>query len=239
MYQVRLEQFQGPLDLLLYFIRRDEIDIYDIPIAAITAEYLDAIEALPTTSLALAGDFIHMAATLMRIKAQMLLPRPQLEEEEAFPDPRTQLVQRLLEYQRFKAAARGLGGLTAERQHYYNRHLAEAVPPGGEDPQVYLKQVSLFDLATYFKEVLERKPVISPYELHREPVHLDDQKALILRSLDGEGVVTFGTLVAALATKLEVIVTFLALLDLMRTHQVTVFQNTLFDELEIHLLKKA
>lgn len=239
MYQVRLEQFQGPLDLLLYFIRRDEIDIYDIPIAAITAEYLDAIEALPTTSLALAGDFIQMAATLMRIKAQMLLPRPQLEEEEAFPDPRTQLVQRLLEYQRFKAAARGLGGLTAERQHYYIRHLAEVVPPGGEDPQVYLKQVSLFDLATYFKEVLERKPVISPYELQREPVHLDDQKALILRSLDGEGVVTFGTLVAALATKLEVIVTLLALLDLMRTHQVTVFQNTLFDELEIHLLKKA
>ena len=103
MYKVQLNQFEGPLDLLLYFIRRDEIDIYDIPIAQITAEYLQIIEDIKVLNLSMSGEFILMAATLMRIKSKMLIPRPEFDEEGEPIDPRRELVQQLLEYQRFKA----------------------------------------------------------------------------------------------------------------------------------------
>jgi len=102
MYRVQLDQFQGPLDLLLYFIRRDEIDIYDIPIAQITAEYLQLIEDIKAMNLSVAGEFILMAATLMNIKSKMLLPRPELDDEGEPIDPRLELVNQLVEYQRFK-----------------------------------------------------------------------------------------------------------------------------------------
>ena len=102
MYKVQLDQFEGPLDLLLYFIRRDEINIYDIPIAQITLEYLQIIEGMKSMNLSVAGEFILMAATLMRIKSKMLLPRPELDDEGEPLDPRTELVQQLVEYHRFK-----------------------------------------------------------------------------------------------------------------------------------------
>ena len=108
MYNVKLENFTGPLDLLLYFIRRDEIDVYDIPIARITAEYMETLEIMQTLNLNVAGEFILMAATLMRIKAKMLLPKPLLGDEDEVEDPRAELIQQLLEYQRFKDMALSL-----------------------------------------------------------------------------------------------------------------------------------
>jgi len=121
MYRVHLDQFQGPLDLLLYFIRRDEIDIYDIPIARITAEYLEALETMESLNIGVAGEFILMTATLMRIKSRMLLPRPELDEEGQPIDPRTELVQQLLEYQRFKEAAQHLERRVEEQSYHFTR----------------------------------------------------------------------------------------------------------------------
>ena len=148
MYKVKLENFAGPLDLLLYFIRRDEIDVYDIPIARITEEYMETLEIMETLNLNVAGEFILMAATLMRIKAKMLLPKPQLSDEDEVEDPRAELVQQLLEYQRFKEMAYDLDKLAMERRKYHPRGFEMNSPELEEDAASYLKDVTLFETAS-------------------------------------------------------------------------------------------
>ena len=117
MYKVQLEQFEGPLDLLLYFIKRDELDIYDIPISQITADYMETIQTSKEVNIGTAGEFIHMAATLMRIKSKMLLPLPSHDEEDDIEDPRLPLVRQLLEYKRYKEAAQSLDSMAENRSH--------------------------------------------------------------------------------------------------------------------------
>jgi len=233
MYKVHLESFDGPLDLLLFFIRRDEIDIYDIPISYITKEYLGTLGQMQHINIGVAGEFIEMAATLMRIKSKMLLPRPQLEEE--IDDPRSPLVRQLLEYRRYKDLAQQLENLAEERSHYFSRGYEAAVPTGDEDPGVYLRQVSLYDIAHYFKVAMENKPIISRYELQREDISLDDQKAIILANLDEKGFLKFSVLITKLDTKLELIVTLLAILEMMRSEEIIIVQRELFGELEIRI----
>ena len=150
MYRVQLDQFQGPLDLLLYFIRRDEIDIYDIPIAQITAEYLQLIEDIKAMNLSIAGEFILMAATLMNIKSKMLLPRPELDDEGEPIDPRLELVNQLVEYQRFKEISSELA-LKSHNQSFLHSRSIEQATEGLDDVGQYLKNVTLFDLSQYFK----------------------------------------------------------------------------------------
>ena len=236
MYNVKLENFTGPLDLLLYFIRRDEIDVYDIPIARITAEYMETLKIMQTLNLNVAGEFILMAATLMRIKAKMLLPKPQLGDEDEVEDPRAKLIQQLLEYQRFKEMAFDLDKLAMERDQYHPRGFEMNSPDLEEDASTYLKDVTLYEIARLFKNAMENMPVIQPYELHREQVHLSDQKALIFRSFDIDGRLCFSTLIKKLKTKLEVVVTFLAVLELVRMRQIIVIQNDLFGEMEMQRL---
>ena len=236
MYKVKLENFTGPLDLLLYFIRRDEIDVYDIPIAQITAEYMETLDMMQTLNLNVAGEFILMAATLMRIKAKMLLPKPQLGDEDEVEDPRAELVQQLLEYQRFKEMAYDLDKLAMERGQYHPRGFEMNSPDLEEDAAAYLKDVTLYEIARLFKNAMDNMPVIQPYELHREQVHLGDQKVLISRSFDIDGRLRFSALIKKLKTKLEVVVTFLAVLELVRMRQIIVIQNALFGELEMQRL---
>ena len=237
LYKVQLDQFEGPLDLLLYFIRRDEIDIYDIPIAQITAEYLQIIEDMKSMNLSVAGEFILMAATLMRIKSKMLLPRPELDDEGEPIDPRTELVDQLVEYQRFKDISSELSMKWHDQSYRHERSGPQEIE-GTEDAGVYLKKVNLFDLAQYFKEAMDRMPVITAYELHREPISLDDKKHFILKSFDGDGTLTFSRLLSTCKDKQEIIITFLAILDLMRLFEIVIYQNNLFDDLEIHRLEK-
>ncbi|MFQ6611980.1 MAG: segregation and condensation protein A [Fidelibacterota bacterium] len=237
MYRVHLEQFQGPLDLLLYFIRRDEIDIYDIPIARITAEYLETLETMESLNIGVAGEFILMTATLMRIKSRMLLPRPDFDDEGQPIDPRTELVQQLLEYQRFKEAAGHLEQLVEDQSYYFTRTPEMLQDFYGDDPGVYISKVSLFDLARYFKDVLDRRPVINSFDLHPQPISLDDQKVMIFKSFSTNGRVSFKQLVKQCKSKLEIIVTFLAILELVRMCQVQVSQNKLFDDLELRRLE--
>lgn len=233
-YHVHLENFEGPLDLLLYFIRRDEMDIYDIPIAKITEEYLKTLDHARSSNIVIAGEFVVMAATLMRIKAKMLLPRPELDEEGEIIDPRIELMLQLQEYTRFKDAAANLDILANEENELFKRTGEETIEEEEENPGLYLKAVSLFDLAAHFKTALENRPVLKPIELHREIASLDEQKNAILAMLDGEGKLRFSRLIEKFETKIEMIVAFLALLDLIRMKSVVVYQNELFDDLEIH-----
>ena len=233
MYKVHLENFDVPLDLLLFFIRRDEIDIYDIPISHITKEYLGTLDQMQHVNIGVAGEFIEMAATLMRIKSKMLLPRPQMDED--IDDPRSPLVRQLLEYRRYKDLAQQLEDLAEERSHYFSRGYEAPLPTGDEDPSVYLRQVSLYDIAHYFKVAMENKPIISHYELQREDISLDDQKAIILANLDEKGFLKFSVLLTKLETKLKVIVTLLAILEMIRNEEIIIIQRKLFGELEIQI----
>ena len=237
MYKVQLNKFEGPLDLLLHFIRRDEIDIYDIPIAQITAEYLQIIEDMKSMNLSVAGEFILMAATLMRIKSRMLIPRPELDDEGEPIDPRTELVNQLLEYQRFKEVSADLSNQWHEQSFRHERTTVQEVE-GIDGAGIYLRKVNLFDLAQYFKEAMDKMPVITSYEMHREPVSLKDKKHFILKSFNGDGVLKFNHLLSKCEDKIEIIVTFLAILDLMRLSEIVVFQNKLFDDMVIHKLEK-
>ena len=237
MHKVELDQFQGPLDLLLYFIRRDEIDINDIPIAKITAEYLQIVEDMKSMNLSVAGEFILMAATLMRIKSKMLLPRPDLDDLGEPIDPRTELVQQLIEYKKYKDIADNLSEKWEALSYQHERSATQSIDDIEEEIN-YLKEISVFELAKHFKEVMDRAPEINPYEVDLNTLDLSDKKQFILSSFDGRGILSFEHLLKSCKSKLEVVITFIALLDLVQQFKIAVFQSSLFEDIEIHLLSK-
>ena len=237
MHKVEIDQFQGPLDLLLYFIRRDEIDINDIPIAKITAEYLQIVEDMKSMNLSVAGEFILMAATLMRIKSKMLLPRPDLDDLGEPIDPRTELVQQLIEYKKYKDIADNLSEKWEALSYQHERSLTQSIDDTEEEIN-YLKEISVFELAKHFKEVMDRAPEINPYEVNLNTLDLSDKKQFILSSFDGRGILSFEHLLKSCKSKLEVVMTFIALLDLVHQFKIAVFQSSLFEDIEIHLLSK-
>ena len=234
MYKVQLNNFEGPIDLLLYFIRRDELDIYDIPISDITKEFVRTVEEWKKMHLHVAGDFIVMASTLMRIKAKLLLPRPELDDEGEIIDPRTELIQQLVEYKRFKNAAELLGNLSSERELNFPRQLEPSLE---EDIQNFEENIiinaSLYDLAKVFKNAIDNMPVVSQFELSREPVKLEEQKEFILKHFDGDGRLKFSTILSKLDTRMKIVVTFLAILDMVREGLCSLQQNEIFGELEL------
>ena len=211
-YQVRLSKFEGPLDLLLHLIRRDKIDIYDIPISHITKEYLAYIEIMQELELEVAGDFFVMAATLMRIKAQMLLPRHvEIEGEEE--DPRDELVQNLMEYKKFKEAAQHFSEMEEDRRRVYTRPTVSTASTGESEQTI---EVTVFDLFGAFKKVLEELKKQVNYRVELEPVSLDDRIQLIRGKLLGNKEMLFTELFEGGFDKISIIVTFLAILELVR-----------------------
>ena len=234
MYKIQLNNFEGPIDLLLYFIRRDELDIYDIPIAKITKEFIDAVEEWERVHLHVVGDFIVMASTLMRIKAKLLLPRPELGDDGEIIDPRKELVQQLVEYKRFKDVAEMLKNLSDERDQKFCRQLEPIILTDELDSEKnIILDVTLYDLARFFKSVMDNMPVVSQFELHREPVRLEKQKEFIFRYIDGDGRLKFSTILDKLKTRMEIVVTFLAVLDLVREGICRLTQNKVFGDLEL------
>ena len=234
MYKIQLNNFEGPIDLLLYFIRRDELDIYDIPIAKITKEFIDAVEEWERVQLHVAGDFIVMASTLMRIKAKLLLPRPELGDDGEIIDPRKELVQQLVEYKRFKDAAEILRNLSDERDQKFCRQLEPIILTDELDSEEnIILDVTLYDLARFFKSVMDNMPVVSQFELHREPVRLEKQKEFIFKYFDGDGRLKFSTILDKLKTRMEIVVTFLAILELVREGICRLTQNKVFGDLEL------
>ena len=234
MYKIQLNNFEGPIDLLLYFIRRDELDIYDIPIARITKEFIDAVEEWERVHLHVVGDFIVMASTLMRIKAKLLLPRPELGDDGEIIDPRKELVQQLVEYKRFKDAAEMLRNLSDERDQKFCRQLEPIILTDELDSEEnIILDVTLYDLARFFKSVMDNMPVVSQFELHREPVRLEKQKEFIFKYFDGDGRLKFSTILDKLKTRMEIVVTFLAILELVREGICRLTQNKVLGDLEL------
>ena len=227
---VKLERFEGPLDLLLHLIKRDEIDIYDIPIAHITQQYLAYIELMRSLDLDVAGEFLVMAATLMRIKAKMLLPLPASGEEEEEGDPREELVQRLVEYRQFKEAAGTLKLREEERRMLYERGL---VPGEDEAGPLPLAPATLFDLLDALNRVLARAPETTVYEVRREAYDVDDKLVMITRLVEEHGSVQFGDLLLQCQDRMEMVVTFIALLELIKVGQVSVIQDQNFGDISI------
>ncbi len=237
-YHVEIEAFEGPLDLLLHLIREHEIDIYDIPIAEITQQYLEYLEFMETLDLELAGEFLEMAATLIRIKVRMLLPPP-IEEGEAEEDPREQLVRKLVEYKKFKEAAGELGGREEKRRGFFQHGVdMRAYRDLGEEPDTeeFLRDVTLFDLVDGLREVLSRIP-------HRIDVHAVDMEQVTveeemdrLRTILGDGEpIQFDQLFAESVSRIQVITTFIALLELIRLGVLMVVQERTFGEILVSL----
>ena len=227
---VKLERFEGPLDLLLHLIKRDEIDIYDIPIARITQQYLAYIELMQSLDLEVAGEFLVMAATLMRIKAKMLLSTPAIGEEEDEGDPREELGQRLIEYRQFKEAAGTLKLKEADRRLLFQRGM---VPGEDEAGPLPLAPASLFNLLDALNRVFSRVPEPEAYEVRGEPYDLDEKMSLIAKRVAEEGSVSFLEMLEKCHARAEMIVTFIALLELIKLAQVAIVQSERFGDIQI------
>jgi segregation and condensation protein A len=226
-YQVRIENFEGPLDLLLHLIKKNEINIYDIPIAMIAQQYLDYVEAMEDLNLNVAGEFLVMAATLLQIKSKMLLPVDETaEDEEDGPDPREELVRRLLEYKTYKEAARQLDGQEKMWREIFSRE--QGPPEPIETDEMPLENVSLFDLVDALKGILDRNPGRQLIEIIPDNLTVRERMNVILEMLEGRDSVSFAELFEQSCHRLVVIVTFLAMLELIRLRVARVFQAETF-----------
>lgn len=225
-YDIRLENFEGPLDLLLHLIRKNEMDIYDIPVAEITAQYLSIIDTLKSLNLDVAGEFLLMAATLLHIKSRMLLPQPEEEAEgaEEEVDPRAELVRRLLEYQKYKDAAGTLGALPLLERDVFARTF---VPAEVADPEAEpFEAVGLYDLVEAFRALLKECGEEKMHEVVAERLSVTDRINRILFLLTGRESLGFRELFSERPDRHEVVVTFLAMLELIKMRLVRCLQAT-------------
>lgn len=232
--RVQLPSFEGPLDLLLHLIQQNEIEITDIPIARITRQYLETLELMRELDLEVAGEFLVMAATLMRIKARMLLP-PVIEETEE-EDPREGLVRQLLEYRRFKEAARDLESLEAERRLRFER----GAPAQLEDPEASeLLPVSLFRLLDALKGALARHVPPPVHTIEAEPLRIEEAMSLLRETLRTRGRILFEETLDLFLTRLEKITAFLGLLELLKMGSLRATQESLFGPIYLEWLSDA
>lgn len=231
-YKIKLSDFEGPLDLLLFFIKRDELDVYDIPISRITKEFLEYLQYLQELDLEIAGEFIVMTAELMQIKAKMLLPPPDGMEEEEF-DPRAELVKRLLEYKRYKEMAQIMEELHNE-QHLMNyRGGFSGDPREGEELDVdeLLQDATLFDLITAFKKAVDKMPRKFTHEVIRLNVSIDEQVDYLKSEFEKSSRISFLKIIQTMQEKIRIIVTFLAILELVKSQFMIIEQENNFDDI--------
>jgi segregation and condensation protein A len=233
LYTIKLNDFEGPLDLLLFFIKRDELDIYDIPIASITKEFLDYMHFLQQFDLEIAGEFLVMAAELMQIKVKMLLPPEQGEEEEL--DPRANLVQRLVEYKRFKEMSLQMKNREEEQMkvNYRGYHSADEHVVEEETGEDMIRDVTFFDLIASFKFAIDRMPKKFVHEIEKINVTIDEQIAYIEEYFSRRSEATFYDLVKDFTERIRIVVTFLALLEVIRAKKIIIRQLQPFGDLSI------
>ena len=226
--QVFLEAFEGPLDLLLYLIRRQNIDVLDIPIAEITRQYVEYIEVMKELQLELAGEYLLMAAMLAEIKSRMLLPRPETEEDDE-ADPRAELVRRLQEYERFKKAAEDLGALPRLERDVF---VANVDAPERKVTQK-LPDLTLKELLIAFHGVLKRAEMFSNLQLQREPLSVRQRMSEILSRIKASAFTGFAELFDPEEGRMGVAVTFIAILELLREGAIEVVQAEAFAPLHV------
>jgi segregation and condensation protein A len=233
-YKVKLNFFEGPLDLLLFLIRKEKVDIYDIPISRVTEQYLQYLELMQMLDLEIAGEFLVMASTLMHIKSKMLLPPEESdEEEEEQEDPRDELVRRLLEYKKFKEAADRLKDMRKDQFSVYLRRGEGEKGRVVDDDGTEYFEASLFDLITAFRKVLKTVPKESFHKVIKDEYTVSDKIHTIYHMLTERTTVGFTELFGGAGNKAEVIVTFLAILELMKMSEVVAVQSSVFGEIEI------
>ncbi len=222
-YKVKLEIFEGPLDLLLHLIKENEVDIYDIPISTITAQYLEYIEIMKTLDLEVAGEFLLMAATLIHIKSKMLLPFSEEadEAEEEGGDPRQELVRRLLEYQKYKEAAAQLEQMRILGRDTFTKGQmpTEGLEEGG------LVNLSLFDLLEALKEVLAKAPKTIGFDVTLENITIADRINFIMEILSNGKSITFFSIFQSGSSRAMIVTTFLAMLELTKMKMIRIYQS--------------
>ncbi|GAA5522711.1 segregation/condensation protein A [Aliifodinibius salicampi] len=224
MYRVQLKNFEGPLDLLLFFIKRDELDIYDIPISYITNQFLEYISLMEELDLDVASEFILMASMLMSIKAKMMLPQEDSSEELDEHDPRYELVQRLLEYKRYKEMAEKMESIEEEAQKKHFRGYREVDQVEKQASGEALKNVTMFDLMTAFKKVLtDIKKQEAMHHVEKIQHTIEDQTEYVLNRLQESGRTGFRAMCRELATRTKIVVTFLAILEMLKERQINLY----------------
>lgn len=235
---IKIDVFEGPLDLLLHLIQHLEVDIYDIPIAEITSQYLAYIQTMKILELDVAGDYLVMAATLMAIKSDMLLPKPELTEAEEFYeegiDPRDALIDQLLEYKQYKQAASVLKSKEEERSQYFTKDPSN-LEEYQEDIELEPEKVSVIDLVLAFQEMLSKKKLKEPVQtkIVSDDITMEDKMQTIMtkiQSVSRQTPVLFSELFETV-NRNEVVVTFLALLELMKQKEIDIKQEKAFDEI--------
>ncbi len=233
-YRVQLDIYNGPLDLLLYLIRREEVDIYDIPIARITDQYVGYVEMLRQIDPNSVGEFLVLAATLMEIKSRMLLPRPPAETPEEFVDPRLELVRQLLEYKKFKDAADQLHTAARERAQRFSRLPADV--PEAEPGHIELENLHIWDLVEAFRDVMAKTGRLVAHEVTYDDTPISLHAMDILDRIQrAGGAMVFADIFEA-RTRSECIGLFLALLELVRQRRIRAEQEQAFSTIYIHLI---
>lgn len=235
-YKVKFEVFEGPLDLLLYLIKKEEVDIYEVNLTQIATQFIEYIEVMRMLDLEIAGEFLVMAATLMYIKSKELLPvdqRPVQEEEEEGEDPRWELIRQLVEYKKFKDAAAQLQTLETRQEEVFPR-IPGLIKFEAEDTS-HRPQASLFDLINAVNSVLKRigGETEEAREIYEEKWSVSEKIEHLLKTVAERTVLRFSELFEAAKSRTEVVVTFLAVLELIRLHQITAVQTESFGEIEI------
>lgn len=228
-YRVNLEIFEGPLDLLLHLIRKNDLEIADIPIALVLDQYMDTIEEARELNIDLAGDFLLTAAELIHIKSQLLMPVEGEEGEEEGPDPRAELVRRLLEYQRYKEAAGQLMARPLLGREVFIRS-AGGLPTNPEETSL---EADLSTLLVSFQQVLKRLPQDASYNIHMDRVSVSERIIALTEQLRGQEGIRLTQLLAGATTRSELVLTFLALLEMSKMKMITMKQSDIYDDIYI------
>lgn len=234
MYKIKLDRFEGPLDLLLFFIKRDELNIYDIPISKITKEFLEYVNLIKFLDLEVAGDFILMASTLMQIKARMLLPR-EVDEKGEEIDPRAELVQALLEYKRYKEMSEELSFFESNRRKLKfrgNFELDNKVAP--PEFETLLKNITIYDLAKAFKKIIEGIKEEPVHQIRKINISIEEQIDYILSRFKDKPEIHFLTLVEKMKEKIRIVITFVALLELVKFGQIGIKESANFNDFVLY-----
>lgn len=235
-YRIKLQNFEGPLDLLLFFISRDKLNIYDIPIHKITNEFLKYIEMMKLLKIEVAGEFILMASILMRIKSKMLLPKPELEDEEEIDDPRLDLVQQLLEYKRFKEAGYELEKSQEIHSFSFSKGIKEKIKHQEESLDEVMRHVTLVDLLSMFDKLMRNLPEQNIYELNPEEYNISTELEVIRSQFMKIKKLPFLHLFQNIVTKLKVVVTFMAILEMIQNKELNILQEKVFGEIQLEVI---
>lgn len=231
-YKIKLEMFEGPLDLLLYLVKKDHLNIYDIPISVVTEQYLQYLNLMQLLDLNIAGEFLVMAATLMQIKSKMLLPAEEAVVPQEEEDPRAELVKRLLEYEKFKEIANSLREKESSQREVFKRPKTELDKDFFKDTEPYF-EASIFELINAFSKALQDIPKEVFYEVIKDEFTIEQKTHQILHLLLVAPSLRISELFAKSKNKIEVIVTFLSILELIRMKEVICRQAELFDDIEV------